>query len=151
MGREDQKLNRPAKRRKIAIACDDCRTRKVRCDGVQPGMFQTGRNLTRADSTRYQYVGRAPNGLDAKCSVCILASTRRSELYRRQSRCFGNLSRPTDLANLPIDTLPIWKIDSRSSRVPDQARAEKSPLIVPEGVPNQATRPFVPSPTLLEL
>lgn len=27
-----------AKRRKIAVACDDCRTRKVRCDGVQPGM-----------------------------------------------------------------------------------------------------------------
>ncbi|KAJ5818968.1 hypothetical protein N7474_004559 [Penicillium riverlandense] len=36
MGREAQELNRPAKRRKIAIACDDCRTRKVRCDGVQP-------------------------------------------------------------------------------------------------------------------
>lgn len=29
--------NRP-KRRKIAVACDECRTRKVRCDGVQPGM-----------------------------------------------------------------------------------------------------------------
>ncbi|KAJ5851277.1 uncharacterized protein N7529_010662 [Penicillium soppii] len=24
------------KRRKIAVACDDCRSRKVRCDGVQP-------------------------------------------------------------------------------------------------------------------
>ncbi|CAG8365171.1 unnamed protein product [Penicillium salamii] len=24
------------KRRKISVACDDCRTRKVRCDGVQP-------------------------------------------------------------------------------------------------------------------
>lgn len=30
--------NRP-KRRKVAVACDDCRARKVRCDGVQPGMF----------------------------------------------------------------------------------------------------------------
>ena len=29
--------NRP-KRRKIAVACDECRSRKVRCDGVQPGM-----------------------------------------------------------------------------------------------------------------
>lgn len=27
------------KRRKIAVACDDCRARKVRCDGIQPGMF----------------------------------------------------------------------------------------------------------------
>lgn len=30
--------NRP-KRRKVAVACDDCRARKVRCDVVQPGMF----------------------------------------------------------------------------------------------------------------
>ena len=30
--------NRP-KRRKIAVACDECRSRKVRCDGVQPGMW----------------------------------------------------------------------------------------------------------------
>ena len=32
--------NRP-KRRKIAVACDECRSRKVRCDGVQPGMCTT--------------------------------------------------------------------------------------------------------------
>jgi hypothetical protein len=38
------------KRRKIAVACDDCRSRKVRCDGVQPGMLlkQGSRNATRA-------------------------------------------------------------------------------------------------------
>ncbi|KAL1966635.1 hypothetical protein VTN77DRAFT_4046 [Rasamsonia byssochlamydoides] len=29
-------VDRPAKRRKIALACDECRSRKVRCDGVQP-------------------------------------------------------------------------------------------------------------------
>ncbi|KAH8425056.1 Zn(II)2Cys6 transcription factor domain-containing protein [Aspergillus melleus] len=28
--------DRPTKRRKIAVACDECRTRKVRCDGIQP-------------------------------------------------------------------------------------------------------------------
>ncbi|CAI7638909.1 unnamed protein product [Penicillium manginii] len=40
------------KRRKIAVACDDCRTRKVRCDGVQPGMWHPSiRNATRADVT----------------------------------------------------------------------------------------------------
>jgi hypothetical protein len=27
----------PAKRQKIAIACDPCRTRKVRCNGARPG------------------------------------------------------------------------------------------------------------------
>lgn len=26
------------RRRKVAVACDDCRSRKIRCDGVQPGM-----------------------------------------------------------------------------------------------------------------
>ncbi|KAL2863384.1 transcription factor domain-containing protein [Aspergillus lucknowensis] len=28
--------SRRPKRRKIAVACDECRTRKVRCDGIQP-------------------------------------------------------------------------------------------------------------------
>ncbi|KAE8342668.1 hypothetical protein BDV24DRAFT_173673 [Aspergillus arachidicola] len=27
---------RPSKRRKIAVACDECRVRKIRCDGAQP-------------------------------------------------------------------------------------------------------------------
>lgn len=46
------------KRRKIAVACDDCRTRKVRCDGVQPGMWRRNtRNATRADVR--QCVGHA--------------------------------------------------------------------------------------------
>lgn len=30
--------DRPSKRRKIAVACDQCRTRKIRCDGIQPGI-----------------------------------------------------------------------------------------------------------------
>ncbi|KAF5862209.1 hypothetical protein ETB97_011914 [Aspergillus alliaceus] len=28
--------DRPSKRRKVAVACDECRARKIRCDGVQP-------------------------------------------------------------------------------------------------------------------
>jgi hypothetical protein len=32
----DSTTRRP-KRRKIAVACDECRARKVRCDGIQPG------------------------------------------------------------------------------------------------------------------
>lgn len=50
------------KRRKIAVACDDCRTRKVRCDGVQPGTWRSPRvrNATRAEVT--QYVGHVARG-----------------------------------------------------------------------------------------
>jgi hypothetical protein len=33
----ERRNHRLSKRRKIAVACDECRNRKVRCDGVQPG------------------------------------------------------------------------------------------------------------------
>lgn len=34
---QDSSLERPKKRQKIAIACDACRARKVKCDGFRPG------------------------------------------------------------------------------------------------------------------
>ncbi|GLA09489.1 hypothetical protein AnigIFM60653_011818 [Aspergillus niger] len=34
--RRSEASDRPPKRRKVAIACDECRARKVRCDGRQP-------------------------------------------------------------------------------------------------------------------
>ncbi|GES66788.1 C6 transcription factor [Aspergillus terreus] len=34
--RPSDAADRPHKRRKVAVACDECRTRKVRCDGIQP-------------------------------------------------------------------------------------------------------------------
>ncbi|RAL01245.1 transcription factor domain-containing protein [Aspergillus ibericus CBS 121593] len=34
--RHTDRSDRPPKRRKVAIACDECRARKVRCDGRQP-------------------------------------------------------------------------------------------------------------------
>ncbi|KAL4898080.1 C6 transcription factor [Aspergillus ambiguus] len=34
--RPSESSDRPPKRRKVAVACDECRTRKVRCDGIQP-------------------------------------------------------------------------------------------------------------------
>ncbi|KAF7586738.1 hypothetical protein BBP40_008381 [Aspergillus hancockii] len=33
---QDKGPKRPSKRRKVAVACDECRARKVRCDGAQP-------------------------------------------------------------------------------------------------------------------
>lgn len=37
--RHSDSSGRPNKRRKVAIACDECRARKVRCDGRQPGAY----------------------------------------------------------------------------------------------------------------
>lgn len=37
MSSQDGEGKERAKRRKIAVACDECRAKKVRCDGVQPG------------------------------------------------------------------------------------------------------------------
>ncbi|GAQ10251.1 hypothetical protein ALT_7572 [Aspergillus lentulus] len=34
--RPDEASEKPPKRRKVAVACDECRARKVRCDGIQP-------------------------------------------------------------------------------------------------------------------
>lgn len=33
---DDTSLDRPAKRRRVALACTACRDRKVRCDGGKP-------------------------------------------------------------------------------------------------------------------
>lgn len=48
----DGEAKERAKRRKIAVACDECRAKKVRCDGVQPGKCLKGsvRNSSRADA-----------------------------------------------------------------------------------------------------
>lgn len=38
-GHGGQDPERSVKRRKIALACDECRSRKVRCDGGHPGIY----------------------------------------------------------------------------------------------------------------
>ena len=35
-------VERPKKRQKIAVACNACRARKVKCDGVRPGECPRG-------------------------------------------------------------------------------------------------------------
>lgn len=30
---------RSAKRQRVSIACDECRVKKVKCDGIRPGEF----------------------------------------------------------------------------------------------------------------
>ncbi|KAJ5100107.1 hypothetical protein N7532_007108 [Penicillium argentinense] len=53
MMKHSEEPGRP-KRRKIAVACDDCRARKVRCDGVQPVCGQCSR---RSDDSQCVYTG----------------------------------------------------------------------------------------------
>lgn len=45
---------RPVKRRKIALACDECRSRKVRCDGGHPGVYyrSSSRKQIRCSNSR---------------------------------------------------------------------------------------------------
>ncbi|KAI9370712.1 fungal-specific transcription factor domain-containing protein [Aspergillus egyptiacus] len=44
---------RPPKRRKIAVACDECRARKVRCDGIQPVCGQCAKRADTGVQCRY--------------------------------------------------------------------------------------------------
>ena len=39
---QETAVERPKKRQKIAVACDPCRARKVKCDGVRPGECSRG-------------------------------------------------------------------------------------------------------------
>ncbi|RDW76781.1 transcription factor domain-containing protein [Aspergillus mulundensis] len=41
------------KRRKIAVACDECRVRKVRCDGVQPACGPCSKRVDKGAQCRY--------------------------------------------------------------------------------------------------
>ncbi|KAL4746492.1 hypothetical protein BDW72DRAFT_210376 [Aspergillus terricola var. indicus] len=45
--------SRRPKRRKIAVACDECRTRKVRCDGVQPVCGPCAKRADRGAQCKY--------------------------------------------------------------------------------------------------
>lgn len=44
----------PRKRRKIALACDQCRVRKTRCDGVKPVCGECLQRANRSDPCRYK-------------------------------------------------------------------------------------------------
>ncbi|KAL4757724.1 transcription factor domain-containing protein [Aspergillus foveolatus] len=48
-----QDASRRPKRRKIAVACDECRARKVRCDGVQPVCGPCARRADRGSQCKY--------------------------------------------------------------------------------------------------
>ncbi|KAL4920044.1 fungal-specific transcription factor domain-containing protein [Aspergillus aurantiobrunneus] len=52
---DEAQTSRP-KRRKIAVACDECRGRKVRCDGVQPVCGQCAK---RTGNARCKYTGES--------------------------------------------------------------------------------------------
>jgi hypothetical protein len=83
MNRQSSESQDRVKRRKIAVACDDCRARKVRCDGVQPSMLliRPG-NATRTDSTKC--VGHAAKGPNAEFIAFIQESWRKKEHDKRK-------------------------------------------------------------------
>ncbi|KAJ5586648.1 hypothetical protein N7450_006435 [Penicillium hetheringtonii] len=95
------------KRRKIAVACDDCRTRKVRCDGVQPGELEKKR-------ATQSYIASLED------RIKHLESPRASE---RTSQ--PNLTpHPSISSPSPVIAYPETPVDpSRARKCPDQPEA----------------------------
>ncbi|PWY91705.1 C6 transcription factor [Aspergillus sclerotioniger CBS 115572] len=78
--------DRPSKRRKVAIACDDCRARKVRCDGRQPVCGPCSRRVDQ--STQCVYTGE----LEKKRAVRNYIASLEDRIKHLESR-----GRPTNL------------------------------------------------------
>ncbi|KAJ5114252.1 hypothetical protein NUU61_000011 [Penicillium alfredii] len=83
------------KRRKIAVACDDCRARKVRCDGMQPGrwLFVKGSFGMRPVLTWRQSVDHAPEEPSAP-SASTQVTWKKNELRRQPAQTTRKPERP---------------------------------------------------------
>ncbi|KAF4772335.1 hypothetical protein HAV15_004857 [Penicillium sp. str.  len=80
------------KRRKIAVACDDCRARKVRCDGIQPET-----RIQQLESPRYSEKGHGsewtPTNLLSPTPGNIQPETPGN--YTRSTHSQADISTPT--------------------------------------------------------
>ncbi|KAJ5131570.1 uncharacterized protein N7515_007609 [Penicillium bovifimosum] len=84
------------KRRKIAVACDDCRARKVRCDGVQPAALES--RIQRLESPRYPETAQTAGTPLRACLSSPTPGTARSPTpanYTRSTHRQGDISTPT--------------------------------------------------------
>lgn len=52
----------PRKRRKIALACDQCRVRRTRCDGIRPVCGECSQRRNQSGSCRYKPTGQNVQG-----------------------------------------------------------------------------------------
>ncbi|KAJ5382101.1 hypothetical protein N7517_000012 [Penicillium concentricum] len=81
------------KRRKIAVACDDCRARKVRCDGIQPES-----RIQQLESPQYSEKG---HGSERTPQANLLSPTpgniqpETPENYTRNTHSQGDITTPT--------------------------------------------------------
>ncbi|PLB35594.1 transcription factor domain-containing protein [Aspergillus candidus] len=105
---------RSTKRRKIAVACDECRARKVRCDGIQPVCGPCTRRPDRGNECNYtgepekkravqSYIARLESRIKHLESPGNIPGPTRPDGGDRTS---GHLQSPSSYNN-PVSPLPI--------------------------------------------
>ncbi|PKS12508.1 hypothetical protein jhhlp_000715 [Lomentospora prolificans] len=131
------------KRQKIDVACDTCRTRKVKCDGVRPACG----NCSKRSDLSCHYSGAAPDRASSKPSNSVAGT--HPPAQRHDTPHIPSVSRPAPPPPPPL----VKSVPSPILRRPDtQPRPGPSPGSVagesgPASVPSSAAQP---SPSVID-
>ncbi|GFG23844.1 hypothetical protein IFM61606_03736 [Aspergillus udagawae] len=119
--RPDEESEKRPKRRKVAVACDECRARKVRCDGIQPVCGP----CTKRSDARCVYTGEPEKrravrnyiaSLENKIRHLESPSGQQVSRYAQSTSPFNQVSPSVQSSGQPSpsQTVPLNRLDGRN-------------------------------------
>ncbi|GIK05000.1 hypothetical protein Aspvir_009099 [Aspergillus viridinutans] len=117
--RPDEESEKRPKRRKVAVACDECRARKVRCDGIQPVCGP----CTKRSDARCVYTGEPEKRRAVRNYIASLESKIRHlespggqqvSRYAQSTSPFNSPSVQSSGQLSPSQTLPLNRFHGRN-------------------------------------